>query len=44
MGGQHQGVYGIPNCPGESNFICDLTRKVENIENKCVLFRNNKIR
>jgi len=28
MGGQHQGVYGIPNCPGESNFICDLTRKV----------------
>ena len=28
MGGQHQGVYGIPNCPGEEQIFCDLLRKV----------------
>ena len=28
MGGQHQGVYGIPNCPGEEHLSCDVIRKV----------------
>jgi len=28
MGGQHQGVYGIPNCSGEEHLSCDVIRKV----------------
>lgn len=27
VGGQHQGVYGLPRCPGESSHICDWIRK-----------------
>nr|XP_055076090.1 palmitoyl-protein thioesterase 1 [Misgurnus anguillicaudatus]XP_055076091.1 palmitoyl-protein thioesterase 1 [Misgurnus anguillicaudatus] len=27
VGGQHQGVYGLPRCPGESSLICDWIRK-----------------
>ncbi|KAA0710346.1 Palmitoyl-protein thioesterase 1 [Triplophysa tibetana] len=27
VGGQHQGVYGLPRCPGESSRICDWIRK-----------------
>ncbi|XP_053313153.1 palmitoyl-protein thioesterase 1 [Spea bombifrons] len=30
VGGQHQGVYGLPRCPGESSHICDWIRKVLN--------------
>ncbi|XP_059230240.1 palmitoyl-protein thioesterase 1 [Mustela nigripes] len=30
VGGQHQGVYGLPRCPGESSHICDLIRKTLN--------------
>ncbi|XP_044142322.1 palmitoyl-protein thioesterase 1 [Bufo gargarizans] len=30
IGGQHQGVYGFPRCPGESTYICDLIRKTLN--------------
>ncbi|XP_021230980.1 palmitoyl-protein thioesterase 1 [Numida meleagris] len=28
VGGQHQGVYGFPRCPGESSHICDWIRKM----------------
>ncbi|XP_044281210.1 palmitoyl-protein thioesterase 1 isoform X2 [Varanus komodoensis] len=28
VGGQHQGVYGLPHCPGESSHICDWIRKM----------------
>ncbi|XP_062996890.1 palmitoyl-protein thioesterase 1 [Elgaria multicarinata webbii] len=28
VGGQHQGVYGFPRCPGESSRICDWIRKM----------------
>uniref|UniRef100_A0A8C9FYN6 Palmitoyl-protein thioesterase 1 n=1 Tax=Pavo cristatus TaxID=9049 RepID=A0A8C9FYN6_PAVCR len=28
VGGQHQGVYGFPRCPGESSQICDWIRKM----------------
>ncbi|GAB5574919.1 palmitoyl-protein thioesterase 1 [Prionailurus iriomotensis] len=31
VGGQHQGVYGLPRCPGESSHICDLIRKTLNV-------------
>ncbi|GAB1605322.1 palmitoyl-protein thioesterase 1-like [Argonauta hians] len=31
LGGQHQGVYGIPNCPGENYSICDMVRKLLNM-------------
>nr|XP_041576611.1 palmitoyl-protein thioesterase 1 isoform X2 [Taeniopygia guttata] len=27
IGGQHQGVYGFPRCPGESSHLCDWIRK-----------------
>ncbi|KAK9394782.1 palmitoyl-protein thioesterase 1 [Crotalus adamanteus] len=31
IGGQHQGVFGFPHCPGESSHLCDWLRKVLNI-------------
>lgn len=30
VGGQHQGVYGLPRCPGESSKICDRIREALN--------------
>lgn len=30
VGGQHQGVYGLPRCPGELSHICDMIRKALN--------------
>nr|XP_021495154.1 palmitoyl-protein thioesterase 1 [Meriones unguiculatus] len=30
VGGQHQGVFGFPRCPGESSAICDFIRKTLN--------------
>ncbi|KAF3707233.1 Palmitoyl-protein thioesterase 1 [Channa argus] len=30
VGGQQQGVYGLPKCPGESSHICDWIRKALN--------------
>lgn len=30
VGGQHQGVYGLPRCPGESSKICDMIRHALN--------------
>ncbi|XP_075962124.1 palmitoyl-protein thioesterase 1 [Anarhichas minor] len=30
VGGQHQGVYGLPKCPGESSHICDMIRHALN--------------
>jgi len=43
VGGQHQGVYGLPHCPGNSSTICDYVRKLLNygayiswIQNKLV--------
>ncbi|KAK6474357.1 palmitoyl-protein thioesterase 1 [Huso huso] len=30
IGGQHQGVYGLPHCPGQSSHICDWIRKMLN--------------
>ena len=31
VGGQHQGVYGFPRCPGENETICEAVRKLLNI-------------
>ncbi|XP_048468810.1 palmitoyl-protein thioesterase 1 isoform X1 [Rhincodon typus] len=31
FGGQHQGVYGLPRCPGETSQICNLIRKLLNV-------------
>ncbi|XP_043573671.1 palmitoyl-protein thioesterase 1 [Chiloscyllium plagiosum] len=31
FGGQHQGVYGLPRCPGETSQICNLIRKMLNV-------------
>jgi len=43
VGGQHQGVYGLPHCPGNSSTICDYIRRLLNygayiswIQNKLV--------
>uniref|UniRef100_T1J8U1 Palmitoyl-protein thioesterase 1 n=1 Tax=Strigamia maritima TaxID=126957 RepID=T1J8U1_STRMM len=30
IGGQHQGVYGLPHCPGDNSTICDWVRKLLN--------------
>ncbi|KAJ0055326.1 hypothetical protein NL108_015977, partial [Boleophthalmus pectinirostris] len=30
VGGQHQGVYGFPRCPGETSKICDFIREALN--------------
>ncbi|XP_059162857.1 palmitoyl-protein thioesterase 1-like [Physella acuta] len=30
FGGQHQGVYGFPHCPGENQTLCDFVRKLLN--------------
>ncbi|XP_059810453.1 palmitoyl-protein thioesterase 1-like [Hypanus sabinus] len=30
FGSQHQGVYGVPHCPGESSEFCDWIRKLLN--------------
>lgn len=32
FGGQHQGVYGLPHCPGEKVAICNFIRKLLNYE------------
>ncbi|XP_033123697.1 palmitoyl-protein thioesterase 1-like [Anneissia japonica] len=31
VGGQHQGVYGFPRCPGNNLTLCDYVRKLLNI-------------
>uniref|UniRef100_UPI00398E7562 palmitoyl-protein thioesterase 1 n=1 Tax=Pristiophorus japonicus TaxID=55135 RepID=UPI00398E7562 len=31
FGGQHQGVYGLPHCPGQSSHICNWIRKMLNL-------------
>ncbi|XP_043940741.1 palmitoyl-protein thioesterase 1 [Protopterus annectens] len=31
FGGQHQGVFGLPHCPGESSKICDWIRMALNV-------------
>lgn len=31
FGGQHQGVYGFPRCPGEGSKLCDYMRKLLNL-------------
>lgn len=28
FGGQHQGVFGLPHCPGENSTLCDYVRKL----------------
>jgi len=30
VGGQHQGVFGFPRCPGENVYLCDLVRDLLN--------------
>uniref|UniRef100_A0A0B6ZLU3 Palmitoyl-protein thioesterase 1 n=1 Tax=Arion vulgaris TaxID=1028688 RepID=A0A0B6ZLU3_9EUPU len=31
FGGQHQGVYGFPRCPGDNSTLCDYVRKLLNL-------------
>uniref|UniRef100_A0A023G3E2 Palmitoyl-protein thioesterase 1 n=1 Tax=Amblyomma triste TaxID=251400 RepID=A0A023G3E2_AMBTT len=31
LGGQHQGVFGLPRCPGESSALCEYARKLLNL-------------
>jgi len=31
VGGQHQGVFGFPNCPGANETICEIVRKMLNL-------------
>lgn len=31
LGGQHQGVFGFPRCPGDNSTLCEITRKLLNL-------------
>nr|KAG5711708.1 hypothetical protein BaRGS_023472 [Batillaria attramentaria] len=31
VGGQHQGVYGFPRCPGENETLCNIVRELLNV-------------
>jgi palmitoyl-protein thioesterase len=31
VGGQHQGVFGFPRCPGDNVTLCEITRKLLNL-------------
>lgn len=31
VGGQHQGVYGFPRCPGDNSTLCNVVRKMLNV-------------
>ena len=31
VGGQHQGVFGFPRCPGDNSTICETVRKLLDI-------------
>jgi len=31
IGGQHQGVFGFPKCPGENYTLCEITRRMLNM-------------
>ncbi|XP_014669955.1 PREDICTED: palmitoyl-protein thioesterase 1-like [Priapulus caudatus] len=31
FGGQHQGVYGFPRCPGDNSTLCNIVRKLLNL-------------
>jgi palmitoyl-protein thioesterase len=31
IGGQHQGVYGFPKCPGGNSYFCDAARRLLNM-------------
>ncbi|XP_075995762.1 palmitoyl-protein thioesterase 1 isoform X2 [Genypterus blacodes] len=43
VGGQHQGVYGLPKCPGESSYICDMIRRALNNGAYNDLVQNNLV-
>jgi len=42
IGGQHQGVYGFPKCPGSSKF-CDIVRKLLNYGAYVGFVQNNVV-
>ncbi|XP_064458509.1 palmitoyl-protein thioesterase 1-like [Ornithodoros turicata] len=31
LGGQHQGIFGLPRCPGEQSRLCNLARQLLNV-------------
>ena len=31
VGGQHQGVFGFPRCPGTNSTLCDMVRRILNL-------------
>lgn len=31
VGGQHQGVFGFPHCPGNNSELCEIVRKMLNL-------------
>lgn len=43
LGGQHQGVYGLPRCPGEGSSYCDLARKLLNYGAYTDFVQNNLV-
>ncbi|XP_060083382.1 palmitoyl-protein thioesterase 1-like [Ylistrum balloti] len=41
VGGQHQGVFGFPRCPGDNETLCDYMRKLLNIGAYVSFVQNN---
>lgn len=43
VGGQHQGVYGFPRCPGDNSTLCDIVRKLLNLGAYNSFVQNNLV-
>jgi len=43
VGGQHQGVYGFPRCPGDNATLCDWARKLLNLGAYVSFVQNNLV-
>ncbi|CAN7990682.1 unnamed protein product [Ixodes pacificus] len=43
LGGQHQGVFGFPNCPGDNSTLCEYVRRLLNIGAYCEDVQNHLV-
>jgi palmitoyl-protein thioesterase len=43
IGGQHQGVFGFPKCPGENYTLCEVVRKMLNLGVYVDVVQNNLV-
>jgi len=43
IGGQHQGVFGFPQCPGDNETICEIVRRMLNLGAYVPIVQNNLV-